>query len=117
MDQDLKRHLVSCEYYVRTPAVGADGQDGYRYDFVDTSMSRNSLMQVLTLHPPQIGDLVHFDAGYRVVERSWSYSRRGSGNWPPGEPMPVVGASLTLIVERYDGPFANELAGQSEEDR
>lgn len=117
MDQNLERHLVNCNYYVRTPVtVGGDpvlSPDGegtlYRYDFVDTSGFRDSLMGVWTLHPPQVGDLVHFGEGYRVVERSWLFSRRGSGNWPAGEPMPIVGPGLTLIVERHDGPFVNEL--------
>lgn len=117
MDQDLKRRLVNCTYYVRTAVVGAGGQSRYRYEFVDTSGFRDSAMYVLTLHPPQVGDLVHFDEGYRVVERSWLFSRRGSGNWPAGEPMPVVGPGLTLIVERHDGPFVNEITGESEEDR
>ena len=109
MDQDLTRHLVNCTYYLRTPAAGHDGQTGYRYDFVDTSRFHNTLTQILTLHPPQVGDLIHFDEGYRVVERSWSYSRYGSTNWPGGEPMQTVGPDLTLIVERFDGPFVNEI--------
>ena len=108
MGQDLKRHLVNCTYYVRTPVVGAVGRTRYRYDFVDTSGFRDSAMDILTLHPPQVGDLIHFDEGYRVVERSWTFSRRGSGNWPAGEPMPIVGQGLTLIVERCGGPFVNE---------
>jgi hypothetical protein len=116
MDQHPERHLVSCKYYVRTPVtangipvIGPVGGQMYRYEFVDTSKFHNSSMDILTMHPPQVGDLVHFENGFKVVERSWEYSRRGSDNWPADERMPIVGPHLTLIVERYDGPFVNEL--------
>lgn len=110
-----QRHLVNLSFYVRTPVtvdgdpvLGADGASLYRYEPVDTSKYHNSLMDIWSMHPPQIGDLVLLGDGYRVIERSWMFSQRGSSNWPANEPMPTVGPQLTLIVERHAGPFVNE---------
>lgn len=111
-DPGDQRHLVNCAFYERIPVSTVDGQPvigtRYRYGRVDTGGFHDSLMDMWMFHPPQVGDLVHLDEGYRVVGRSWMYSRRGSGNWPANEPMPVVGPTLALIVEREDGPFVDE---------
>lgn len=114
-----ERHLVNCDFYERVPVPAVDGQPAtaarYRYNQVDTGNFHNSLMDMWTFHPPQVGDFVHLPDGYRVVGRSWMYSRRGSGNWPANEPMPVVGPHLTLIVEREHGPFIDEAGSEPDE--
>lgn len=116
MDTQLARGLVRCKFYERVPVGADDGQTRYRYNRVDAGHYEDALMNMWLAHPPEIGDLVHIDDGYRVIDRSWTYSRRGSSNWPAGEPMPITGQTVRLIVEREDGPFIDEAETPDEDD-
>lgn len=112
VDEHPKCQCVTLAFYEKIPVSTEGGQPAigtrYRYEQLDTGKYHNSLMTMWSFHPPQVGDLVELGPGYRVIGRSWMYSQHGSANWPWNEPMPIVGPQITLLVEREDGPFADE---------
>jgi hypothetical protein len=71
--------------------------------------------QLLTYHPPQVGDLLLLPdprtghpGNYQVVRRGWLYSAYGSANWPIGELAPKTPPLLDIIVEAAEGLFRGE---------
>jgi hypothetical protein len=102
---------VSCHFHVRTCAQ--DGQHHYRHLIPECPYEG-----WVTDHPPAVDDLISLTgriaggAGdvhcYRVIDRMWMYPEYGSMSWPLGEPAPRHGPDLTVILERAQGPFADE---------
>lgn len=105
---------VRCSLKERVPVQG-----GFRYDHV--SVRGHALDGYLyTEHPPAIGDLIALTGApsgvgvFHVVDREWLHSSFGSTNWPYGQPEPVVGPILTVIVERAEGMFRDEVSDDNE---
>ncbi len=92
---------ANCRFYLRESVQG-----GYRYTSLGTSLETGTLP---TAQPPLVGDLVSLDGDdFRVIDRHWLYPAYGSMAWPAGgrelEPL-----SLTVMVERATGMFADEV--------
>jgi len=105
---EMHRTAARCEFYQRTAVPG-----GYTYKSIQLRAAPGLTGHLTLPHPPAVGDLVSLPgiaATFRVVERAWGYNAYGSSNWPPGEPEPLVGPLLTVIVERDAGPFRDEVS-------
>lgn len=111
MPEALPPPAPRCSFYVRTEVTTQPPT--YQYDSVPVGKTHGGALTLAV--PPAVGDLVWLadefgkhTGTHRVIERSWTYSMRGSNDWPWDAPHPNVGPLLTLIVVPDVGPFRNE---------
>lgn len=98
-------------FHVRFPA----GDYRWRYEPVSIRNPEGAGFVPLE-YPPAAGDLISlWDEGdeelrgtFRVLERMWAHSERGSADWPYGEREPRSGPLLEIVVEPADGPCRDE---------
>jgi hypothetical protein len=121
MSDDIWRAAPRCTFYVRDQV--AEDPPTYHYGMISQDSGPSQGGSLVTPHPPAVGDLIGLhdrltrtSGGYRVIERYWTYSQYGSGDWPAGEMHPRTGPLLTLIVVPDNGPFRDETPLPPEEE-
>lgn len=109
MQPERQVRPVRCDFYARTPS--RDGK--FHYDQISVKGPVGSSGELVTLHPPEIGDRISLSdefqrvpsGAFQVLERHWAYAAYGSIAWPYGlGPAP----HLNIIIEACEGPFQNE---------
>lgn len=100
---------TTCQLFERIPVDG-----GHRYEHVDGNGEHGYDLRLP--EAPAVGDFVSLPGGsFRVVARAWLPTHYGSTNWPYGKAEPEHLTMMSVILERAEGLFADEVVDPEED--